>query len=153
MCLRWMCFRCTTRPYNGEAEWYSPDAAFSLWSCCWGAFRVSGSERSESTGGDMALTMTAHFLRNNPIHPGRNVRVLLMLSFVSGRFDRAWFAASWARKPLAKFGGIQRSVESIERLNMMPSRLADGPLENVTMQRRLCHEKFLQLQYIRFLLW
>ncbi|XP_016368260.1 nectin-3-like protein isoform X4 [Sinocyclocheilus rhinocerous] len=32
----------------------------------------------------MVLTMTAHFLRNNPIHPGLNVRVLLMLSFVSG---------------------------------------------------------------------
>lgn len=51
-------------------------------------------ERSESTGGDMALTMTAHYLRNNPIHPGLNFRVLLMLSFVSGRFDHASFAVS-----------------------------------------------------------
>lgn len=32
----------------------------------------------------MALTMTADYLRNNPIHPGLNFRVLLMLSFVSG---------------------------------------------------------------------
>lgn len=34
---------------------------------------------------------------------------------------------SWERMPLAKFGGIQRSVESIERVNMMPSSLADSP--------------------------
>ncbi len=75
----------------------------------------------------MALTMTAHYLRNNPIHPGLNVRVLLMLSLMSGRFDHTLFAVSCARKPLANFGGIQRSVESIERVNMTPSRLADSP--------------------------
>lgn len=51
-------------------------------------------ERSESTGGDMALTMTAHYLRNNPIHPGLHFRVLIMLLFVSGRFDHASFAVS-----------------------------------------------------------
>ncbi|XP_052444104.1 nectin-3-like protein isoform X2 [Carassius gibelio] len=32
----------------------------------------------------MALTVTAHYLRNKPIHPGLNVRVLLMLSFMPG---------------------------------------------------------------------
>ncbi|KAL1253025.1 hypothetical protein QQF64_017718 [Cirrhinus molitorella] len=31
--------------------------------------------------------MTAHYLRNNPIHPGLNVRVLLTLSFVSAVGD------------------------------------------------------------------
>lgn len=38
-----------------------------------------------------------------------------------------YLLVSWERMPLAKFGGIQRSVESIERVNMMPSRLADSP--------------------------
>nr|XP_055036017.1 nectin-3-like protein isoform X2 [Misgurnus anguillicaudatus] len=32
----------------------------------------------------MALTMTAQCLRNNPIHSGLNVRILFMMSFVSG---------------------------------------------------------------------
>lgn len=141
----------TTHPHTGEAEWYGPDAAFSLWSCCWGAFRVSGNERSKSTGGDMALTMTAHYLRNNPIHPGLNVRVLLMLSFVSGRFDHALFAVSWARKAFGKvWGNIQRSVESTERVHMMPSRLTDIVLQNVTVQRRFRHKKFLKLHFSWF---
>jgi len=51
-----------------------------------------------------------------------------------------YLLVSWERMPLAKFGGIQRSVESIERVNMMPSRLVDSP-SNATMQRRLCHKK------------
>lgn len=53
----------------------------------------------------MALKMTAHYLRNNPIHPGLNFRVLLMLSFVSGRFDHALFACVVRAHALGKVWG------------------------------------------------
>lgn len=131
----------TTHPRNKAAEWYGPDAAFSLWSCCWGGFRVTGRTRAR-TGGDMAFGMTARCLRNNPIQAGLNVRILFVLCFVSGMFARALFAVSWARKGLIKFGGIQWSVyRSIERVNVMPSRLVDS-FSDVTARPRLCRKSF-----------